>query len=115
MNDRPLMRIMNYLMIGLFVYSTVVQLNDPNPVPWMLLYLVALGFCVLWAYGKMPVIPAFAFSAACLVAGLIFLWIALNRDVWAWDARVNEAAGPIVVFLWVSSLAWLEWKKKALS
>lgn len=115
MGDRPAMKIMNYLMIALFAYSAVVQLNDPNPAPWVILYLIAMGFCIAFAMGRMPVLPAFAFSAICLVAGLYFLWIALTREVWMWDSHVNDAAGPLIVFLWISSLAWLDWKKKALS
>ena len=110
-----MLRIMNFLMIGLFAYSAVVQLNDPNPLPWVILYLVAMGFCILYAMGKLPVIPAFVYSAICLLAFLYFLWIALSREVWLWDSHVNNAAGPLVVFLWISSLAWLDWKKKALS
>lgn len=110
-----MLRIMNYLMVALFAYSAVVQLNDPNPVPWMLLYLAAMVFCGLWLMDRFPVMPAFAFSALSLVAGLYFLWVALDREIWVWDEQVNEAAGPLIVFFWISSLAWLEWKKKALS
>lgn len=106
---------MNYIMMALFAYSAIVQLNDPDPIPWVLLYLAALAFCGLWVAGRMPVVTAFVFSAGSLIAGLVFLVQAVERDVWLWDENVNEAAGPLIVFLWISSLAWLQWREKAFS
>lgn len=106
-----LMRVLNYLMIVLFAYSAVVQLNDPDPLPWFLVYAGALAFCILWIMREVPVTFAFVFAGACLLTGLKLLAYALSRPMWVWDDKMNEPAGLIIVFLWVSSLAWMEWKQ----
>ena len=105
------MKIINYLMIVLFAYSAIVQLNDPDPIQWVLVYVGAMAFCGLWMMKEFPTTFAFVFAGACLLTGLQLLVRALSRDVWQWDDKMNEPAGLLVVFAWVSSLAWIEWKR----
>jgi hypothetical protein len=61
-------RAFNIVMVVLFVLAASVQLNDPDPLVWISLYLSAAVFCVAHAFQKLPSYWAAAFA---LVA---FLW-----------------------------------------
>ena len=106
------MKILNYVMIVLFAYSAYVQLNDPDPIAWVLVYLGAMAFCGLWIIDEFPRTLGFVFAGASLFTGMLLLVRALIRGVWYWDEAMNEAVGLLIVFVWVSSLAWLEWRKE---
>ena len=45
------MRILNALMLLAFLLSAAVQLNDPDPLPWIAIYLAAALACLAWARG----------------------------------------------------------------
>ena len=106
------MKIINYFMMVLFAYSAVVQLNGPEPVAWVLIYAGAMAFCGLWIMNELPTTFAFVFAGACLFTGLLLLTRGLDREVWLWEEAMNEAAGLFLVFVWVSSLAWLIWRQE---
>ena len=57
----------NIIMALLFVLAASVQLNDPDPLVWISLYLLAAMFCVAHAFQKLPSYWAAAFA---LVASL---------------------------------------------
>ena len=42
------------LFLLMFAFSVVVQLNDPDPLPWMLVYGAAALACLLSLLGKLP-------------------------------------------------------------
>jgi hypothetical protein len=42
-----LLRVANLVMTAAFVFSVVVQYNDPDPVRWMLIYGLAAAACIL--------------------------------------------------------------------
>ncbi|MFN0087214.1 MAG: transmembrane 220 family protein [Blastocatellia bacterium] len=42
-----MMKIFNYVMIAAFLFSVIVQYNDPDPIRWMLIYGMAGAACVL--------------------------------------------------------------------
>jgi hypothetical protein len=41
------MKILNYVMTAAFLFSVIVQYNDPDPLLWMLIYGLAGAACVL--------------------------------------------------------------------
>ena len=41
------MKILNYVMAAAFIFSVIVQFNDPDPLLWMLIYGLAGAACVL--------------------------------------------------------------------
>lgn len=47
----------------LFTFSVVVQVNDPDPVSWMLVYGAAVGVCAIWHCGVRPRALAWALAA----------------------------------------------------
>lgn len=48
------MRWLHGLMAALFVFSAVLQLNDPDPWAWVAVYLVAAGLTAVAASGRYP-------------------------------------------------------------
>lgn len=48
------MKLANYVMAAAFLFSVIVQYNDPDPLAWMAMYGAALVACVLFALRRMP-------------------------------------------------------------
>src|SRR5688500_1128503 len=66
-------RIVNGVMAALFAFGAVVQYNDPDPLPWMLVYTAALSVCLGAAVrGKVPVWAALGVGVIALVWGLVW-------------------------------------------
>ena len=57
------MKALNVILIALFVYSAVVQYNDPDPYLWMPVYLYGAALCFLALRGK--------HNVALYIAGLL--------------------------------------------
>lgn len=61
------MRIANTIFAALFVFGAVVQFNDPDPLPWILIYLAGAGACV-WAVRRPESpLPALIVAVVCVV------------------------------------------------
>jgi hypothetical protein len=56
----------------LLLYAAAVQLNDPDPLRWVLLYGAGAAFCgVAVATGGVPVRPTVAWAACCAVVAVV--------------------------------------------
>lgn len=65
------MKLANYLLAAAFLFSVIVQYNDPDPGRWMLMYGAAFVACVLFALRRIHwAIPA--------VVGLVALLWAID-------------------------------------
>ena len=47
-------KVADVLFLLMFAFSVVVQLNDPDPLPWMAIYGAAALACLLSLLGKLP-------------------------------------------------------------
>jgi transmembrane protein TMEM220 len=47
-------KVADVLFLLMFAFSVVVQLNDPDPLPWMAIYGAAALACLLSLFGKLP-------------------------------------------------------------
>ena len=65
------LRIFNTLFLIAFLASAAVQYNDPDAMPWVIIYLAASMLCVL-AYSRNPVR-----LVAALLFGVCLIWIVL--------------------------------------
>ena len=65
------LRILNTLFLLAFLASAVVQYNDKDALPWVIVYLAASMLCVL-AYSSNPVR-----LVAALLCGVSLTWIAI--------------------------------------
>lgn len=110
------MRILNLLMAAVFVFGAIVQINDPDPIPWIAIYLVAAGVCVLASRRT----PALWQPAAVALISLVWaLTIELQEggrapflDLFAeWEMRdvaveeTRETYGLIIIGVWMLVVA----------
>ena len=111
------MRILNALFGAAYILSAAVQLNDPDPVPWIALYLSAAATCLTWQLSRCPR----ALPAALLVTALTWaawigahttLGVSLREALGDWgmysegSEQAREIGGLLVVSLWMAALAW---------
>ena len=105
--------ILNIVMASLFLFSVILQYNDPDPIQWMLIYGLAMIVCILYLTGKLK----WYFSAAVGVAALV--WAAfILPDVWGkptdWPhvfgmmhmitervEETREIGGLLIVAIWM--------------
>lgn len=114
----PLPRIANAGFGLLFAFSATVQLNDPDPLPWLTVYAAASLACLAWERRWwprwLPVATAAVGAAALLggIAGAFALrlqvpWLAALSD---WDMRTSgaevlrETCGLLLVTGWMFAL-----------
>jgi hypothetical protein len=65
------MRWVHGLMAALFVFSAALQLNDPDPVPWVAIYLAGAALAGMAAAGRWP---PWRRPVALAVAGIALVW-----------------------------------------
>lgn len=111
---RPVMRIAlrvaAALMAIFFVYAAVVQLNDPDPVRWIAIYVAALGCSVGCAFAW----RVRALSVATAVAGAAWAvgwWTILaklpqfGKIPWIEIEEARELGGLLIVTAWTALVA----------
>ena len=77
-----LLKVCYALMALLFLFSVVVQGNDPDPIPWMMMYGAALALSVAGLVGRPMAAPSIALA---LLAGI---WaMSLSPSLGAFVAR----------------------------
>lgn len=107
----------NGTMVVLFVLAAFVQLNDPDPLVWISLYLLAAVFCIAHPMGKLPARWPIVFA---LIAGLwaltlipTFLGRVSSAEVFGSVRMMSEEAevarefgGLMIVSFWMGVLAF---------
>ena len=73
------MKILNLVLAALFLLFAFVQVNDPDPVIWILIYGVMAVACILAAFGQYYRIILFVLLA--LFIGYSFMY---TSGVWEW-------------------------------
>ncbi len=112
----------NIAACALFVYAATLQLNDPDPVPWLLWYGTGALFCAAAVVRRLPPRPAAAFA---LLAGVsAILTFAMGRGSVEpmegfvttgpfGDEVVREALGLVLLGLWTGGLSVLALRDRA--
>ena len=67
------MKILNLVLAVLFVVFAFVQINDPDPVLWILIYGLMAVVCVLAAFGHYYLWPSLGLLVAFAAYSLVFL------------------------------------------
>jgi hypothetical protein len=109
------MKILNYVMAACFLFSVIVQYNDPDPIVWMLIYglaAVACGFAIAgrlnWMFPALVGIVALAW--ALTLAPNVIGKVAFSELFEAFemkDERVEvarEFGGLLIVAFWMAAL-----------
>jgi hypothetical protein len=109
------MKILNYVMAACFLFSAIVQYNDPDPIVWMLIYGLACVACALAIAGRLN----WTFPAAIGLAALAWaLTLAPNvigkvsfGELFAAfemkDERIEvarEFGGLLIIVFWMTAL-----------
>jgi hypothetical protein len=108
------MRVANVLFAALFLFSVIVQVNDPDPIRWMAIYGAAMGACI--ARGRAP------WWVMAIIGGIAILWAltlapgvfseaeladlvrTMKHENHAEEAR--EMSGLLIVAAWMAALLW---------
>lgn len=115
----------NWTMAGLFALSLVVQLNDPDPLRWILLYGAAAVVCGLearrarsWPFAAVLVLVSLAW-AAWIAADLEIVPVATLFDTWEMrDTAVEETrevGGLLIVAAWSAAVVIAAWRRSRAS
>lgn len=100
----------------MFAYAAIVQLNDPDPVPWIVMYGTAATCCGLAVAGRLPHRPAIGFGLlTSVLAAALYLSAGDDpRDMAGQHATglldrevIRETLGLLVASIWTVILgAW---------
>lgn len=104
-------------MAALFLVSAYLQLNDPDPFAWVIVYVAAAGISIVHGYVGLP--RSFLYVAAS-ASGLVSVFILLGIEGIDWRGvfgalnmegegveEIREVGGLLIIALWLSILAWL--------
>ena len=118
-----ILKYVNYVMILAFLFSVIVQYNDPDPAVWMLIYGAAMIACILFALGKLPsflpgitmsIALVWAFSLAAQVIGKVGV-SELFQAFEMKDERVEvgrEFGGLLIIAFWMSVLTIARFRQR---
>ena len=118
--------IANACLLLAFVFSVIVQFNDPDPWPWALIYASAALICALEIRRRVR------WPAPALLAGIAVLWAAtiaprvLGKvnftDMFAEFEMANlgieesrEMYGLLIVAAWMTAVAVAAWRRSRLA
>lgn len=121
---RPAWSILNALFGALFVFSATLQYNDPDPLPWMGLYIAAgsVSFLACWRR------PAWIAPAIVGAAGASWLAVYFYHGAWRvewnelfteWQMKneqvleAREMLGLGIVVGWMAVLTLVAWRTRA--
>ena len=101
---------------GLFLVSALLQVNDPDSVPWIVLY-TAAAVASFWRKHLAPALLLSGVALCVLMAGYLMLAI----DGIEWRAvfssfnmqgqgveEIREAGGLLIIAVWFTILAYLK-------
>jgi len=110
------LRVRHLAMAGLFGFAALLQLNDPDPIPWVALYLVSgMVSLVVALRRRMPRtviaavgLVAIAWAAMIAVGGPGAAEYGRMFDAWEMQSpaieEAREASGLVIVAIWMGVL-----------
>ena len=114
-------RALTILLAVLFLFGAAVQYNDPDPLPWIAIYLSAAAVCLLAAFHRLPWALAALVAASALVWALtlaprVFPDPPFSRLFELWEMKnesvelAREMYGLLIIFLATGALAVVRWR-----
>ena len=97
------MKLLNLFFILLFLFSAVVQYNDPDPYIWMPVYLYGALLCFLAVRRKFN--PLFYFVGIGIYAGFATIIFFSETGVWTWISKYHAES---IVSSMQASKPWIE-------
>jgi len=110
------LKILNLVFLGAFLLSALVQLNDPDPLQWIVIYSAMVVICGLQHFGRLrwyiaavPVLICGVWIASLLPAlnqgvpwGEVLGSLTMQNDT---VEEVREIGGLLLVLLWAVTLS----------
>ncbi|WP_456430196.1 transmembrane 220 family protein [Rhodocaloribacter sp.] len=101
------------VMFVFFVYATVVQFNDPDPLIWVPIYGLAAVLCVLYLMGRLPVRAAGVYTGLVVVYALYLAFRLATRHLFFDEREMvgiveegREMLGLVIVAAWTGFVTW---------
>jgi hypothetical protein len=85
------------LLAVLFAASAAVQYNDPDPLPWLVIYGVAAVSSAWSAFGRPPFALLLAVAAVAFVWALLLVPGVMNEAAFTGTEEERECAGLLLV------------------
>jgi hypothetical protein len=110
------LRVLHLAMAGLFGFAALLQLNDPDPIPWVAIYLAACIVSLMVALDRrMPRVVivgvglvAIAWAANIALGGPRAAEYGHMFDAWEMKSpaieEAREASGLVIVTIWMAVL-----------
>ena len=115
--------ITNYFMFGIFILSAVVQYNDPDPLQWIVIYVLAGIACLLYKRISFDThFSVFVGFVALIWAVFLIPYVAevsLNDIFESVQMKtesvevIREIGGLLIVVIWMVVLAFKSFKNKS--
>jgi hypothetical protein len=115
--------IANGFMCALFIFSAVVQVNDPDPWVWMPIYLAAAALCVVeirrrtrWAAPLILVVVSVIWAGT--IAPRVVGKVGFMEMFGAWEMKnlgieeEREMYGLLIVAGWMAAVSLAAWRRK---
>jgi hypothetical protein len=115
----------NWVMAVLFIFAAAVQVNDPDPLSWIAIYLGAAAVCVIAARRRRaPVIAAAVVGAIAAAWGAVIARGVRDPRLYtfmfdAWEMRsppieeAREASGLLLVAASMGALLVHTWRSRS--
>lgn len=117
---RRFWQILNIPFAAVFVFGAILQYNDPNPLPWVLIYLAAALSCALVVMKR----AGWRLPAAVAIVAVVWCGVYVFRGAWSvpveemfaeWEMKnqevlqTREMFGLGIIAVWTALLAVFAW------
>jgi FtsH-binding integral membrane protein len=109
--DRP-EKIANGFMGLVFLFAAAVQYNDPDPLVWISVYLIAAAASLLPLVGHSTRWLALALAVVCLPWAVALALRVLGRQPILESEEGREMLGLLLVVVWMASLVVREGRRR---
>jgi hypothetical protein len=113
----------NGFMCALFIFSAVVQVNDPDPWMWMPVYLASAAVCAVeirrrirWSVPLVLVVISVIWAGT--IAPRVVGKVGFMEMFGAWEMQnlgieeEREMYGLLIVAGWMGAVSWAAWRRK---
>ena len=104
MNVSGWKRLINLMAFAAFVAWAYWQLNDPDTLIWIVLYLLAAVACAFFFVGRLPLWFALAVGAVALLIGLERAYGVIAEEQYFFDEEGREMMGSLLVAAYMGVL-----------